>query len=224
MKQSRPRIEPMALAVEVRGAIQNGAFAPGQRLVEIDLMERYGVSRNCARRALQDLESQGIVSIVKNQGAFVRRITREEVLQILDVLDELDALAIRLVVAALDDRDVHNAIAGALKGSLRFQSKLDRSMPLRSYVEETNRVWNVITATARNIILEETHAQLQALLHRVRLTGFMFHGQENRWVSWHVRMLEAILEGDAITATKLMRTSAKESRAAIMALPDEAFG
>ncbi len=69
-----------------------------------------------------------------------------------------------------------------------------------------------------------THARLQALLHRIRLSGFIFRGRENRWVSWHVGMLEAILAGNARAAVKLMRSAAKESRLAIMSLPDEAFG
>jgi DNA-binding GntR family transcriptional regulator len=224
MKQKRPRTDPAALAALVRTAIQNGSLVPGQRLVEIDLMNRYEVSRACVRDALRQLETERLVEIVKNQGAFVRRVTRAEVLQILDVLDELSVLTLRQVAANVNETGVRNAVTGALKAAERFRARLDRSLPVSSYVEETNRLWNTLTRSAGNVILEETHSSLQALLHRIRLSGLVFRGRENRWVSWHVEMLEAVLAGSAARAVKLMRNAARESRLAIMALPDDAFG
>jgi DNA-binding GntR family transcriptional regulator len=130
------------------------------------------------------------------------------------------------VIANIGDEDVKAAVVSALTAAKRFQSKLDRAVPLpiSSYVEETNRLWNTLTKCAGNAILDETHARLQELLHRIRLTGLVFRGRENRWVVWHLDMLEAILDGNAGRAVKLMRSAAKESRTAIMSLPDEAFG
>lgn len=224
VKQRRPRMNPAAVAGTLRAAIQQGSFVPAQRLVEIDLMRRYAASRRCVRDALRQLEAERLVEIIKNHGAFVRRVTRDEVLQILDVLDELSVLTIRQVAAAIDNEDVRRCVAKALRDAQRFQAKLDGELPLTSYVEETNRLWNALTKSAGNVILDETHTRLQALLHRIRLTGFVFQGRENRWVSRHVDMLRAILAGNARDAVKLMRAAAKESRAAIMALPDRAFG
>lgn len=217
-------MNPAAVADAVRAAIQHGSFVPAQRLVEIDLMRRYGASRRCVRDALRQLEAERLVEIIKNQGAFVRRVTREEVLQILDVLDELSVLTIRQVTATIDDGKVRRAVATALRDARRFEATLDAETPITSYVEETNRLWNALTKSAGNVILDETHTRLQALLHRIRLTGFVFHGRKNRWVSRHVEMLQAILAGNARDAVRLMRAAAKESRSAIMALPDRAFG
>ena len=92
-------MDPAALADALKLAIQNGTLVPGQRLVEIDLMHRYGVSRACVRAALRTIETERLVEIVKNRGAVVRRVTREEVIQTIDVLDELSVLTIRRVTA-----------------------------------------------------------------------------------------------------------------------------
>src|SRR5262245_20325712 len=178
-------MNPAAVAAAVRTAIQHGALVAGQRLVEIDLMHRHGVSRACVRAALRSLEAERLVEIVKNRGAFVRRVTREETLQTLDVLDELSVATIRQVIASIDEDDVRSAVLSALEAAKRFQAKLDRELPVSSYVEETNRLWNTLTKCARNAILDETHARLQELLHRIRLTGLVFRGRENRWVVWH---------------------------------------
>lgn len=223
-KQRRPRLNPAAVATTLRQSIQGGGLVPGQRLVEIDLMRRLSVSRACARAALRDLESEGLVEIVKNQGAFVRRISRKEVLDILDVLDELSVLTIKRVIARLDDSEVHGVVESALAAARHFQSELVRQQPIARYVEETNKLWNMLTHGTGNPVLEETHARLQSLLHRIRLTGFVFKGKENRWVSWHVDMLAAMVAGNERLAVKMMWSAAKESRAAIMSLPDDAFG
>lgn len=217
-------MNPAAVAAAVSTAIQHGRLVPGQRLVEIDLMRRYGVSRACIRAALRALEAERLVEIVKNRGAFVRRITRQETLHTLDVLDALSVLTIQQVTAKIDDESVKAAVISALNAAKRFQAKLDIALPISSYVEETNRLWNTLTKSVGNAILDETHARLQGLLHRIRLAGFVFRGRENRWVIWHFDMLEAMLEGNERRAIKLMKASAKESRSAIMSLPDEAFG
>jgi DNA-binding GntR family transcriptional regulator len=76
-----------------------GRFAPGARLVEDTLMNRYGVSRHCVRQALFQLERQGIVLREKNIGATVRFYSAEEVRQIYEVREMLTrqaALLIRL--------------------------------------------------------------------------------------------------------------------------------
>ncbi|MEP7245802.1 MAG: GntR family transcriptional regulator [Gammaproteobacteria bacterium] len=224
VKQTRPRLNPAGVASALRAAIQNGTLVSGQRLVEIDLMNRYSISRACARGALRLLESERLVEIVKNQGGFVRRITRKEVLDILDVLDEFSVITIKRVTARSEDSYVREAVTTALAAARRFQAELARPQPIARYIEETNRLWDALTRSAGNPILEETHARLQALLHRIRMAGLVFHGREHRWVSWHVDLLVAVTAGNARLAVKLMRAAAKDSRLAIMSLPDEAFG
>ncbi len=55
-------IEPKAAVVEaLRAAIIRGEYAPRQRLVEIELCERFGTSRFVARTALQELQADGLV-------------------------------------------------------------------------------------------------------------------------------------------------------------------
>jgi DNA-binding GntR family transcriptional regulator len=217
-------MDPAALTTALKLAIQNGALVPGQRLVEIDLMRRYEVSRACVRAALRSIETERLVEIVKNRGAIVRRVTREEVIQTIDVLDELSVLTIRRVTANIGDPFVRKTLEASRDAARRFQATLDESLPIARYVDETNRLWNSLTRCAGNRILEETHTRLQALLHRIRLRGLVFRGRENRWVAYHVDMLTAMLGGDSREAVRLMRLAARESKSAINGLPDEVFG
>jgi DNA-binding GntR family transcriptional regulator len=74
-----------------------GRFAPGARLVEDTLMNRYGASRHFVRQALFQLERQGIVLREKNIGATVRFYSTEEVRQIYEVREMLTRQAALMI-------------------------------------------------------------------------------------------------------------------------------
>jgi DNA-binding GntR family transcriptional regulator len=69
----------------LRAAILAGEYAPRQRLVEIDLCERFATSRFILRSALQDLSAQGLVEFQRNRGARVRDISLDEAIEITEV-------------------------------------------------------------------------------------------------------------------------------------------
>ncbi len=69
----------------LRTAILSGEYAPRQRLVEIDLCERFGTSRFILRSALQELAVQGLVEYQHNRGARVRDISLDEAIEITEI-------------------------------------------------------------------------------------------------------------------------------------------
>ena len=75
----------LTVAGTVRTAILRGEFAPGQRLIEADLCERFGTSRFVVRAALQELSAQGLVEFQRNRGARVREISLAEAIEITEV-------------------------------------------------------------------------------------------------------------------------------------------
>lgn len=80
-----------------------GRFAPGLRLVEDTLMQRYGASRHFVRQALFQLERQGIVLREKNVGATVRFYSAEEVRQIYEVREMLTRQAALMIALPAPD-------------------------------------------------------------------------------------------------------------------------
>lgn len=61
----------------LRQAIITGEFAPGERLMEISLANRLGVSRTPVREAIRKLELEGLVIMIPRKGAQVARITEK---------------------------------------------------------------------------------------------------------------------------------------------------
>ena len=83
--------------------IMQGRFKPGERLVEAELTELYGVSRGPLREAIRTLEGQGLVKSISNKGVVVTQLTRREVQEIYEIRISLECLATRLAVPNLTE-------------------------------------------------------------------------------------------------------------------------
>jgi DNA-binding GntR family transcriptional regulator len=81
-----------AVTERLRAAILAGEYAPKQRLVEIDLCERFGTSRFILRAAMQELAAQGLVEFQRNRGARVREVSLAEAIEITEVRILLEGL------------------------------------------------------------------------------------------------------------------------------------
>ena len=80
----------------LRQAIITGEFAPGERLMEIALANRLGVSRTPVREAIRKLELEGLVVMIPRKGAEVARITEKDLRDVLEVRCSLEELAAEL--------------------------------------------------------------------------------------------------------------------------------
>jgi DNA-binding GntR family transcriptional regulator len=86
--------------------IVEGRLQPGQKLVEGELVEMYGIRRSPIREALRALEGQGLVKATSNKSVVVSRLTRRELREIYEIRVELEGLAARLAVPLLGAADL----------------------------------------------------------------------------------------------------------------------
>ena len=86
----------------LRESILKGEMKPGERLMEIHLANKLGVSRTPIREAIRKLELEGLVTMIPRRGAEVAQITAKGLRDVLEVRQALDALAMLPVIAALD--------------------------------------------------------------------------------------------------------------------------
>ena len=87
----------------IRRAIVEGAYAPGQRLVEQRLAEEHGLSRTPVREALRRLQAEGLVDVERHRGAAVRRLSADDISDIYELrsvgLSDLDVLDLNNMVS-----------------------------------------------------------------------------------------------------------------------------
>jgi DNA-binding GntR family transcriptional regulator len=87
-----PEDSKPAVTGALRAAILAGEYAPRQRLIEVDLCERFATSRFILRSALQELAAQGLVEFQRNRGALVRDVSLAEAIEITEVRILLEGL------------------------------------------------------------------------------------------------------------------------------------
>jgi DNA-binding GntR family transcriptional regulator len=153
--------EPIQLtllaAARIRGLIMDGVLLPGEKLRQLELAERIGVSRSPLREALRTLESEGILSYEVNRGYVVARLDPRDVAEIFrmrallegDLLrsiarpgqDVFDALARHhaAMMAAIG----HDDIAEIMRGNRDFHFTIFELSPMRQFKREITRLWQL---------------------------------------------------------------------------------
>lgn len=89
-------MDSQEIAKNLMKAIAEGQFKPGQRLVELQLCELFGVKRSKIREALRKLEHDGFVNITRHVGAVVSKFSRRDIEEIYDMLAVLEGMAVRI--------------------------------------------------------------------------------------------------------------------------------
>jgi DNA-binding GntR family transcriptional regulator len=145
----------LAVVEAVREAIVKGEYAPGQRLIETDLCERFGTSRFIARAALQELSARGLVEFQPNKGARVRNISLDEAIEITEIRMLLEAHA-----AARAAKRVTQAEAGQLRAIVADMHSAVARADLLTYIDLNAR----LHGTIRDIAAHPTAARLLAQL------------------------------------------------------------
>ena len=90
----------------LRQAILKGELEPGERLMEIQLAERLGVSRTPIREAIRKLELEGLVLMIPRRGAEVAKISEKNLRDVLEVRRSLEELAIDLACPRIQEEEL----------------------------------------------------------------------------------------------------------------------
>ena len=90
----------------LRQAILRGELKPGERLMEIQLANKLGVSRTPIREAIRKLELEGLVLMIPRRGAEVAEITEKSLRDVLEVRGALEELAVDLACERITEEDI----------------------------------------------------------------------------------------------------------------------
>jgi len=126
------------LAVQVSSAlteaILKGTLKGGDRLIEKELQEQFGISRSPLREAFRDMEKKGLVNIIPRKGTFVRSITREDIEENFPVRAVLEALAAKQAFSRMTEEDL-DKMARTLLGMKTAVKENDTKAYWKSHLE-----------------------------------------------------------------------------------------
>lgn len=213
-----PEAQPLALRVraELERLILEGELQPGERLNEVALAKRMGVSRGPVREAARALEKSGLVTVILNRGAFVRELDMEEAMQIYELNGLLFGFAAWQVASAVtaaqavELRDLVSAMDRAVEAGepdAFFALNLDFHRRIMGF--------------ARNRQAEALYAGFATKLLLFRRRSFDRSGNMEAANTEHHRLLEAIIGGKADLARQIAEDHSRSGRARFLGAMDD---
>lgn len=179
----------------LRQAILKGELEPGERLMEIQLAERLGVSRTPIREAIRKLELEGLVLMIPRRGAEVAEITEKSMRDVLEVRRALEVLAVSLSCDRISGEQIE-----ALKEAAE---EFDRSLTLDDVTrtaEADVHFHDIIYRSTDNQRLIQLLSNLGEQMYRYRVEYLKhreFHPQISREHKELISYLEAGQKGQA---------------------------
>ena len=148
----------------LRQAILRGELEPGERLMEIQLAQKLGVSRTPIREAIRKLELEGLVIMVPRKGAEVAHITEKDMRDVLEVRSTLEELAVTLAC-----KNVTDEVIEALKASNKVFESAIVSKDVVKIVDADVHFHDVIYNSTHNQRLIQIINNLREQMYRYRL-------------------------------------------------------
>ncbi|HJS09778.1 GntR family transcriptional regulator [Sphingopyxis sp.] len=217
--KAAPPLTPFERAYRgiLRG-LYEGSLVPGQRLIAPDLMHRFGVGRGTIREVLHRLASTGVVTIIPNRGAVVRQLTRQEVGDLLDVVEVMLGLAARGAARNLKSPEDRQSFKD-LQAHLTPESS-GGSFP--DFLRVRENYYRFIVRMSQNQELRSLFPDAHTHIMRVQLRTFG-RAADSEQPGDFIQLTEAILSGDELAAEAAGRRHVDFTRARVSALPDRAF-
>jgi DNA-binding GntR family transcriptional regulator len=180
---------------ELEKLLLNGELKPGERLNEIQLAKRFGVSRGPVREAARSLTARGLTETIRNRGVFVRSISLSEALEIYDLRAAIFGLAGRLVTDLLTD-DLMLTLTERVDAMDRFAASGDFDA---YYPTNLQFHANLIDAT-KNATLKREYYSLVNKIHMCRAKGLVHSGGLLISNREHRDMVDSLASGDKFRA------------------------
>jgi DNA-binding GntR family transcriptional regulator len=197
----------------LRTLLVEGRLAPGAKLNERELAQALNVSRTPLREAIKHLAAEGLVDLVPNRGAVAVKLGADDVAHAFEVLAALEALAGELAAARATDSEIAEIRA------LHFEMLACHArQDLSGYYRLNARIHAALNAAARNPVLTQQFATLNA---RVQALRFRTNQDASKWrraVQEHGRMIDALEARDGAALRSVLLTHLHHKRDAVLQL------
>ncbi|MBQ8857747.1 MAG: GntR family transcriptional regulator [Lachnospiraceae bacterium] len=195
----------------LRQAILKGELQPGERLMEIKLAERLGVSRTPIREAIRKLELEGLVVMIPRKGAAVANITEKDTKDVLEVRRTLEMFAVEVAC----DRITPEQLVQLKEAAKAFEAS-NGSMDLIRIAETDMHFHEIIYEATHNERLVQMLNNLRENMYRYRIEYLKDPNYYNSLVAEHQEILDAVENGDKERARVCMRDHIDNQQLAVI--------
>lgn len=189
------------IADELEELFFTGGFNDGDRLDEIRLAKRFGVSRTPIREALQRLVASGLAEQLPHRGVFFRQPGPVELMEMFETMAEIEGVCARLAALRISEQ----ALTELEEANTRCQAAVD-SNDTEDYYRENERFHHVIYRQAGNSFLEQEALRLHRRLKPYRRLQLRVRGRMAQSLSEHQMIVAALRDGDRERAAQALRS------------------
>ena len=189
----------------LRQAILTGELKPGERLMEIHLANKLGVSRTPIREAIRKLELEGLVTMVPRRGAQVAQITEKSMSDVLEVRRALDELAVELACLRITQEEKEQ-----LKEACLNFEKIVITNDVHEIAKADVAFHDIIFAATGNGRLSQMVNNLAEQMYRYRYEYIKDEKQHDMLVKEHRKIYDSIIANDTDSAKEAIHIENQE--------------
>ena len=196
---------------KLRRAILLEELKAGERLTEIRLADRLGVSRTPIREAMRKLELEGLVVMVPRRGAVVAKISEKNLRDVLEIRRVLDMLCARLACERMSEEAKEK-----LNTACQDFEEAVKSGDLRDVAQKDVALHNIIIEATGNLTLQQMLDNLAEQMYRYRVKYLKDDSQYQTLSREHRAICKSIMSGDQETAVRLVKEHIDNQETAII--------
>ncbi len=185
----------------LRQAILRGELKPGERLMEIQLANKLGVSRTPIREAIRKLELEGLVLMIPRRGAEVAEITEKSLRDVLEVRSALEVLAVELACDRITGEDIEK-----LREAAKEFEEVSKEADVTALAEADVKFHDIIYFATDNQRLIQLLYNLREQMYRYRVEYLKREEVYATLFAEHENIIESIERGDKVLAKQAIST------------------
>ena len=196
----------------LRRAILTGQLRPGERLMEVHLANKLGVSRTPIREAIRKLELEGLVVMIPHRGAEVAKISEKSLKDVLEVRRALDELIAELACSRITPEQLIE-----LKEAADDFEKATKTEDTTTIAKADIAFHDILMEATGNLRLKQLVNNLAEQMYRYRFVYLKDETKHSMLVHEHSDIYNAILNKDKAAAAKAARIHIDNQEKAIIA-------
>ena len=196
----------------LRQAILKGELKPGERLMELSLADKLGVSRTPVREAMRKLEQEGLVVMIPRRGAQVAGITQRDLNDVLEVRIALENIAIEKACTRMSEE----VMSQLYLASRRFEKMIEEG-DLVHLAEADEAFHEIIYRASDNARLIQILSNMREQFYRYRVEYLKEEQTREQLLQEHQDLMNAIRKRDVKRAQEIAYLHLENQRKAITA-------
>ena len=197
----------------LRDSILTGEMKPGERLMEIHLANRLGVSRTPIREAIRMLEQEGLAVTIPRRGAEVAKMTEKDMQDVLQVREALDELAASIACELITEEELEK-----LAEAKQEFEEATQTRDLKRIAETDVVFHDIIYQATRNPKLVNILNNLREQMYRYRVEYLKDEKNYPVLLKEHQQMVEGFREKNKELVTESMRKHVTNQAVAVKAM------